>query len=33
VGRRATATVVTSLFAIVLLDAGITVLYRLVGLP
>ncbi len=32
VGRRATATVVTSLFAIVLLDAGITVLYRLFGL-
>jgi phospholipid/cholesterol/gamma-HCH transport system permease protein len=32
VGRRTTSTVVTSLFAIVLLDAGITVLYRSYGL-
>jgi phospholipid/cholesterol/gamma-HCH transport system permease protein len=32
VGRRTTSTVVTSLFAIVLLDAGITILYRFFGL-
>jgi phospholipid/cholesterol/gamma-HCH transport system permease protein len=32
VGRRTTTTVVTSLFAIVLLDAGITILYRFFGL-
>ncbi len=32
VGSRTTSTVVTSLFAIVLLDAGITVLYRFFGL-
>jgi phospholipid/cholesterol/gamma-HCH transport system permease protein len=32
VGRRTTSTVVTSLFAIVALDAGITLLYRFFGL-
>ncbi len=32
VGKRTTSTVVTSLFAIVLLDAGITILYRAFGL-
>jgi phospholipid/cholesterol/gamma-HCH transport system permease protein len=32
VGRSTTSTVVTSLFAMVLLDAGITILYRSLGL-
>jgi ABC-type transporter Mla maintaining outer membrane lipid asymmetry permease subunit MlaE len=32
VGRRTTSAVVTSLFAIVVLDACITVLYRAFGL-
>ena len=31
VGRRTTATVVVSLFAVVVLDCGLTVLFRLVG--